>query len=207
MNYKYSVYHCKLPANKIFGSVGRCGGGYNSVWEDWSVAGRAKRELIMQEFELGMNAICGHYGQLEEDVLANGFRNPIVVTSGTPIRRTINHIPPELRGAPPGKLLTLEGDSGGSRLWVAQKHNLLVDCIINDETGFFRSERQLRTLGECLALYTDVPEAANLGRMGFSSCQLSKTHIDDKWTESALDKERRPMWEEIMNRHGYPPRK
>ena len=34
------TYYVELEANKIFGMVGRCGGGYNTVWEDWSPEGR-----------------------------------------------------------------------------------------------------------------------------------------------------------------------
>lgn len=187
----------------IFGMVGRCGGGYNTVWSDWSDEGVQKRNAIITEFELRMNEICGHYELLEQDILAHGFANPLVVTCGPPSIRKLNHIPPYIQQLPKTEWLLLEGTSGGSRLWVAQKHNLSVPCIVNDKMGRFQECEQIKTLEDAQRFFSTPPKMAIRGGELMTG-QCSKSHLDDKWEdENVLDAARRPMWKEIMAKHGY----
>jgi len=46
---EYRVVSVNIPAKQIFGMVGRCGGGHNSVWTDWSPVGRVKRKKIIAQ--------------------------------------------------------------------------------------------------------------------------------------------------------------
>ena len=134
------TYYNLLDPNDIFGSVGRCGGGYNTVWEDWSQEGIKSRQNIMREFEEGMNQICGHYDRLEKSILEEGFRNPIIITRGLPRRRKMKHIPFYIRRKHIGDWLLMEGNSGGSRLHIAQKHGIKIPCFVNDYVGNYSGE-------------------------------------------------------------------
>ena len=201
------TYFAMVPARQIFGSVGRCGGGHNTVWEDWSTVGRRARANIIREFEEGINQICGHYTKLEASMLAEGMRNPLIITCGQPLRRTLNHLPPELRSMDQSRWLLLEGTAGGSRLWVAQKHDMVIPCFVNDRTGRFAGAEAITTVEQALAKYQDPPaqlvinpkqgltEAFDQRKIGY--------HLGVEWSEDRIVQERAPMWVRTMNRYGY----
>lgn len=196
-----------IPANQIFGMVGRCGGGYNTLWEDWSIVGRTKRQFIMQEYEQELNKICGHYTRLEESILKEGIRNPVVITCGYPKRRMQKHLPPEMLLLPESELLLMEGTTGGSRLHVAQKHNLMVPCFVNDWTGRFKDEVEISTEAEARKYYKDQPVTLEITPEGglVEAWDDSKVsyHLGDEWSEERVMPLRAPMWLSIMLKHGY----
>jgi hypothetical protein len=198
----------KIPARKIFGMVGRCGGGYNTLWEDWSDEGRKKRELIMQEYEHELDKICGHYQRLEKSILEEGMRNPIVITCGYPKRRQRRHLPPELRDNVESELLLLEGTTGGSRLYIAQKYNLTINCIVNDWTGRYQHSPRITTETDARQYYTDQPDQIIIDPYrgvyteGFDN-QRRSYHLGNEWSEDQLMPLRAPMWISILNKHGY----
>jgi hypothetical protein len=204
---KYRVHFVVLPAQDIFGMVGRCGGGYNSQWTDWSDEGRKKREMIMKEFEEGLNAICGHYSRLEESILKEGIRNPVTITCGPPRKRTWAHLPPEMHAWPHEQLLLLETTLGGSRLHVCQKHNFMIPCIVSDWTGRFCNEPEIHTEKEARMCYLDQPKHikfdANLGFVESFDIKKIGYHLGNEWSEDRLMPLRAPLWVQIMNRHGY----
>lgn len=203
----YRVHFAVLPARDIFGMVGRCGGGYNSQWTDWSDEGRRKRELIMQEFEEGLNAICGHYSRLEESILKEGIRNPVTITCGPPKKRTWEHLPPEMREWSHDKLLLLETTLGGSRLHVCQKHGMQIPCIVTDWTGRFHDEPEIRNEDDARLCYLDQPRSISFHpQLGFVEAFDNKKvgyHLGEEWSEDRLMPLRAPLWISIMNRHGY----
>lgn len=203
----YRVHFVLLPARDIFGMVGRSGGGYNSQWTDWSDEGRRKRELIMREFEEGLNRICGHYSRLESSILAEGIRNPITITCGYPRKRTMQHLPPEMRELPADQMLLLETTVGGSRLHVCQKHSMQVPCIVTDWTGRFANEPEIRNEQEARMCYLDQPRSITFHpELGFvENFDTSKVgyHLGEEWSEDRLMPLRAPLWISIMNRHGY----
>lgn len=204
---KINVFYTVLSAKQIFGMVGRCGGGYNTVWEDWSTAGRLARDKITQEYEEGLNAICGHYARLEASILSEGFRNPMIITCGNPIRRELKHLPPEIKQKPITEWLLLEGVTGGSRLWVAQKHNLQVPCIVNDTTGQFNQGISLVSADQAAKMFKDPPAKYSLTETtGFSEHYNNSQrayHMDPSWSEERIVLQRAPLWVSIMNKHGY----
>ena len=187
--------------------VGRCGGGYNTVWEDWSPEGRAKRELIMSDYEQEMDALCGHYSRLEQSVLAEGFRNPIIITCGLPRKRRMENLPPEMRSLPPSELLLCEMTMGGSRLHVAQKHDISIPCIVNDWTGRFQGSPEILSVEDAYQLYKDPPKSIvlsqDLGLVESFSQNKVGYHLGPEWSEDRLMPLRAPLWIRIMNRHGY----
>jgi hypothetical protein len=201
------IRYVKIPAREIFGMVGRCGGGYNSLWADWTPAGRAARESIMAEYEQELNKICGHYTKLEASILAEGIRNPVVITCGQPKKRTLKHVPPELLAGPERNLLLLEGTTGGSRLHIAQKYNMTIPCIVNDWTGRFNNLVEITSEAQARTYYKDQPEQVVVDpRNGyFESFDDSRVgyHLGEEWTEDRVMPLRAPMWISILNRHGY----
>jgi len=207
MQKSYQVRFVILPAREIFGMVGRCGGGYNSQWTDWSEEGRRKRELIMKEYEEGLNAICGHYSRLEESILSEGIRNPVTVTCGYPRKRTMEHLPPEMRTLPPDRLLLLETTLGGSRLHVCQKYNMQIPCIVSDWTGRFNTEPEIRNEADARLCYLDQPQSVVFNpELGFIEAFDRKKvghHLGEEWSEDKVMPLRAPLWISIMNRHGY----
>ena len=204
---RYRVHHCLLSARDIFGSVGRSGGGYNTVWQDWTPLGRERRERIMVEYEQAMDQLCGHYAKLESSMLQEGMRNPIIVTCGPPRRRSLDQIPPEIRNRHPREILIMETLTGGSRLWVAQKHNMAIPCLINDWTGRFSNLPVLNTVEQALIHYKDPPLRLSMDRrLGLvESFDKNKVghHLGPEWSEDRLVPLRAPIWVSIMNRHGY----
>lgn len=202
------VYYAVLDPATIFGMVGRCGGGYNTVWEDWSKSGRIAREKITKEYEEGLNKICGHYDKLEKSILAEGFRNPLIITCGAPTKRNLKHIPPEILTSPREKWLLLEGVTGGSRLWVAQKHGIPVPCIVNDNSGKFTNGIEVTTVEQVLSCcFTDKPKLATIDkRKGFSESYDNTQqayHMESFWSEEVIVKQRAPLWVGTMNKYGY----
>lgn len=196
-----------LPAVEIFGMVGRCGGGYNTLWEDWSVAGRTKRQFIMQEYEQELNKICGHYTKLEQSILTEGIRNPVVITCGYPKKRSAKNLPPEMLVLSESDLLLLEGTTGGSRLHVAQKHNMLIPCFVNDWTGRFTNEPLIETEADARKHYKDQPYLVEIDpdtglTEGFDDSRVSY-HMGDEWSEDRVMPLRAPMWLKTMAKYGY----
>ena len=201
------IFYEVLDPNLIFGMVGRCGGGYNTVWEDWTPTGREAREKIVKEYEEGLDAICGHYKKLEESILAEGIRNPLIITCGYPVRRQVRHLPPELLTKPLYQLLLLEGTTGGSRLWVAQKHNIPVPCIINDFSNQYPGVNRIYTATQASSLFKDKPNRLIIDpRLGltepFDPTKIGY-HLGTEWSEDKIIKQRAPLWVSIMNKYGY----
>ena len=207
LNSTYRVHFVILPARDIFGMVGRCGGGYNSQWTDWSPEGRKKRELIMKEFEEQLDAVCGHYSRLEASILKEGIRNPVTITCGRPRKRTMEHLPPEMREKHPRDLLLLETTVGGSRLHIAQKYNMNIACIVNDWNERFSSEPEICNEADARLCYLDQPKSVNFhAKWGFiESFDTGKVgyHLGQEWSEDRLMPIRAPIWIRAMNRHGY----
>jgi hypothetical protein len=201
------VRYVEIPAREIFGMVGRCGGGYNSLWADWSKEGRTQRELIMQEYEQELNKICGHYTKLEQSIMVEGIRNPVVITCGLPTRRTARHLPPEMLQWPESKLLLLEGTTGGSRLHLAQLHNMTIPCIVNDWTGRFKDYPEITSETQARSYYKDQPQSITIDhRSGYSEAYDDNRvayHLGGTWTEEEIMPLRAPMWISILNKHGY----
>ena len=196
-----------VDANRIFGMVGRCGGGHNTVWADWTHSGRMNRENIISEFETGMNKICGHYEKLEASMVEHGMRDPLLVTCGWPTRRQHFHMPPEIASLAPPTRLLLEGMTGGSRLWVAQKHKMKVPCIINDFTGKWNTGTILSSRQEVINYFGDEPFALSFNPSRGVSLPFDPNkvgfHMNGEWSESDMVKQRAPLWVGIMNKYGY----
>lgn len=203
-----NVRYATLPAQEIFGMVGRCGGGYNTVWSDWTPEGRTKREKIMEEFERGINKINGHYTRLEKSIREKGMLNPVIITCGRPLYRKPHHLPPEMRKLDPSKLLLAEGVTGGSRLYVAQKLNIPVPCIINDRVGRFDDCPKIDSKEGALQYFSNKSVDLIYSRTHGIKEKVQKIveaeHLPPEWYNTDdISKLRGPMWINIMKKYGY----
>ena len=100
------------------------------------------------------NARDGFYAQLEASILKEGIRNPISVVSGFHQQGNIlERFPEHLRDS---NILYCR-DSGCSRLWVAQKNNIDIPCLIADGNDRFSDQILLNTKEEVLKFYADEP--------------------------------------------------
>lgn len=202
-----NIFYAYIPARSIFGMVGRCGGGYNTLWEDWTEEGIIARQLITEEYEYELNKICGHYARLEESILESGFKTPLIITCGKPRYRDIKYIPPYFADIPENEWFLLEGVTGGSRLWIAQKHNLEVPCIINDFTDSYTSTELIYCVEHAYEYFKEGSKNLLLSRDRglYESYDNNKTgyHMESVWPEREVAKLRIPMWFRIMEKHGY----
>lgn len=95
----------------------------------WDARYNAVRDLMERLYVDLFNQKTGHFDFIERDILANGILNPVMLSRGFLKQRSADEIPPQLRGR--SDLLVSEY-LGGSRIWVAQKHNLPVPAIVSD---------------------------------------------------------------------------
>jgi hypothetical protein len=152
MNDNYKVYHVILPSNKIINNI--------PPQDAW-----IKRK---PDF----------YERLEASILKEGFRNPIQVCIG-------KHC---WTWATKKKFAKTKFDKeaiicdrlGGSRLYVAQKHNLEIPCIIMDSIGKFDHLNPLKTPEEVNSYFKDPSEKIVFGGEYLYIRSLEPVHMNDK---------------------------
>lgn len=136
------------------------------------------------------NQTDGFYIKLEESILSEGFRNPIIVTAGlfsqnylsiapnpTKTRSLKERIHPSLRENIE-TLLTCDR-WGGSRLWIAQRHNLDIPCIVNDFANVVGDTEILKNLDSVLEKFTDAPLEINFDKV--HGVSMSGWKAPDTW--------------------------
>lgn len=118
---------------------------YKDRW--WHQEFDELRALILEWFtEQFEHHTGGHYSQLRKSVISRGFLNPIMVTSGKPLRREPWMLPP---WAADYKYLCEQ--NGGSRLALAQELDMEIPCIVNGEAP----GRELKNLSEVKECFGD----------------------------------------------------
>lgn len=75
------------------------------------------------------------YTNLEKSILEKGFINPIMINAGFCPWISQRYLPKKM--AQDSNKILVCCKWGGSRLWVAQKHNFDIPCIISDFIGMF----------------------------------------------------------------------
>lgn len=98
----------------------------------------------------------GFFDKLEESILKDGFRNPLIIHAGFVYPSVWKNMPPYLTNQGMENVLMCM-NWGGSRLWVAQKHNLDVSCVVLDFVNRFKNEPWLKTANEIRSAFTDKP--------------------------------------------------
>ena len=103
----------------------------------------------------------GFFAKLEKSILRDGFRNPIVISASK-------------------KKITTR--YGGSRLMVAQKHNLHIPCIIADFDELFPDAVRLNGEAEIRKYYTDQPRKILIKEYGINMSGCEHVHLNEEVT-------------------------
>lgn len=154
---KRTIRYAVVPADRVFNWLapmnvtcwGNCPKLHKTWWSDETVALRKEfQRLYMEKFD----RFQGHFSKLEQSMLKDGFHAPVSTVTGPPrgmYQRDVfpkKVLPPEWRDDPDRALCT--HTFGGSRVMVAQKHNISIPCLIYDYTDAFKDEQVLRTPGD-----------------------------------------------------------
>ncbi len=174
-NIKYAV----LDSNIIFNECGPHSAGPRG----WSPKRIEKRNIAAERWINTMNRKNGFYDKLEESILKEGCRNPILIVAGWCRENKLSHLPIEMQED--HKKILWCGSNGGSRLWVAQKHNLTIPCIISDFVNMFPNELILEADGESveekiLAYYKDKPKKVTVNMYGVAVSHIPQVHLGEK---------------------------
>ena len=170
----YTARYIVIPSKLIFNECGPQSAGPRG----WGEGVIAKREIAAQNYIDTLNKRNGFYNKLEENVLEEGVRNPVLVTAGWCPVSKIPRLPIEMQ-EDFSKILVCHS-SGGSRLWVAQKHNLDVPCIVADFINRFPEGKLLKTEQDVLNCHKDEPRKITMGGHGVFITDLPQTHMENK---------------------------
>ena len=168
----YTARYIVIPSNLIFNECGPQSAGPRG-WDENRVA---KRKIASQNYIDTLNRRNGFYDKLEESILKEGIRNPVLVAAGWCPVSKISRLPPEMQ-EDHSKILVCHS-SGGSRLWAAQKHNLDVPCIVSDFINRFPEGKILRTEQDVLDCHKDKPRKITIGEHGVFVSDLPQTHME-----------------------------
>lgn len=195
---KYTIRYGNITATDIFNMTsGEFLPDILKVKVDWWLPeNRRKLKKINTYYIDKFNEFNKHYIKVEESILKEGFRNPIIITSGLPQRFSASMIPPEEREK--GDSLLISEVLGGSRLRVAQKYNMMIPCIINDFSDNFDTFVELKTEQDILNNITD-PHRISFTNSGVLLAPLNFYHLhDDTYTVSTQAKERKSIVNDIL---------
>lgn len=156
-SWAYTTCYFILPSNLIFNE---CKPGINA-----------------QNYVDRLNKNNGFYDKLEESILKEGIRNPILVWAGWYPTSKITKLPIEMQ-EDSTKILVCY-DSGGSRLSIAQKHNMNIPCIIADFINRFPEGKILKTEQEIFSCYKDWPTTVEFKSHGVHITNLPQTHMEE----------------------------
>ena len=144
----YTLRYGILKSKNIFNECGPHSGG-KPGWDDEAIE---SRRVVAQRKIDGLNERTNFYNNLEKSILKEGFRNPIIVNAGwcPKIRdRGFNDRLPLDMQEDNSKILACN-TNGGSRLWVAQRNDLDIPCIIVDYINRFEDFPILETRDDIL---------------------------------------------------------
>ncbi len=115
-------------------------------WHDtwWSEETIKLREQFGKIWTEEFDKITGHFSKLEESILKDGIHHPINTASGqlrdTFLNKKVESpivFPPEYYSNIENSIYT--HTFGGSRLTIAQKHNIRVPCVVHDFSNLFEN--------------------------------------------------------------------
>lgn len=144
---EYKIRYVILPSRLIYNYVGPWD------WQD-SDERRKKRSYIYDR------AIEWHIN-LEKDIIANGIKNPISVVSGKIARNDWLSLPEYAK-----KNLLICNLLGGSRLFVAQKLDMVIPCIVSDFVNKFDNYPEIFQANDIKRLFANPPERIIYSKYG-----------------------------------------
>lgn len=152
--------------------------------KNWSENELEYRNTVGAEYIRAWNETNGFYKKLEESILKDGFRNPIIITAGHPQIRKLTEIPPELR-VEPSEMLVCE-ILGGSRLHIAQKLGIAIPCIVNDWVNRFPNALKLNTNKDIKKAFSDPPDLIYFTEKGVRTSHPKHIHLEKEYRDPKL---------------------
>lgn len=173
---KFRIYYAILPSNDITNCIAP---GYRHVTGDNTPEGIAKRKKAQEDYIKTLNQKNKFYIKLEESMLEDGIVNPILIQAGycTKIYRKYLPIEHQQKIA---KALCCDRN-GGSRLFIAQQHNLAIPCIISDFSSRFVDDgfEELKDEQEIMRKYAAKPKRIIINDHGVHIGQPVHVHLSD----------------------------
>ncbi|NJO64269.1 MAG: hypothetical protein HC836_40700 [Richelia sp. RM2_1_2] len=161
---KYEIRYGVFPSRDIFNILGP------GIKSDSPPHGSSEKEVAIktkraEQYINKRNKQDGFYEKLEASILREGVRNPISITAGQ-VRLDKYHcrLPLEMQ-IDPKKILVCDFQ-GGSRLFIAQKHNLNIPCFVADFVGKFKDLELANTKDSILTKFLDKPTEIRLYAWG-----------------------------------------
>ena len=115
------------------------------------------------------------YIKLEKSILKEGFINPILVTAGY-VAFANYKLPIEMQ-KDMTKALACNAN-GGSRLWIAQKHNMDIPCLISDFADCFLEFSAISEIPEIIKYYKYPPQEIGMNDDGLWIRNLPHIHLE-----------------------------
>lgn len=169
----YDIRYAILDSHLVFNQCGPMSAG-PAGWDEHSIEIRKQRS---KKYIAAMNRKTGFYDKLEESILKEGVRNPILVRCGWCPDVKIKDLPIIMQNDS-SKILVCDA-SGGSRLMIAQKLDIEIPCIITDFTGRFSSYRLLKDEEDILSVHMDEPKKVIINAHGVGIMDLPQIHLED----------------------------
>jgi len=170
----YRIYYAVLPSSIITNGVNP---GYRHVSGGMSPKQIAKREAVHQGYIDNLNRKNGFYRKLEQNILTHGIKNPILIQAGYCNEIYKKYLPAEAQ-ADDTKILVCDRH-GGSRLWVAKKHNMDIACIISDFVGRFENSgfEELFNVDQIIEKFVNKPDVIRINDRGVHAGALEHIHL------------------------------
>jgi hypothetical protein len=150
--FQYYLKPCNIDSKSIFNlrgpeSFGPVG---------WDAATKKAKKQAAEEWIAKVNTSSNNWFQkLENSILEEGFLNPIIVHAGLVPKREIGKLPKK-HWRDQSELFVCYS-LGGNRLYVAQKHNLDIPCLVCDYNNLVPGVNPLYTIPEVQACWTNPP--------------------------------------------------
>ena len=170
----YKIRYVELDPHLIFNECGPHSAGPRG----WDPATVKKRDEAAERWLVAMNKKNNFYTLLEASILEEGFRNPVLATAGWARGHKLKNLPEEM--SKDLKKMLYCGSNGGSRLWVAQKHNLTVPCVVSDFINMFPDGKLIKNEDELLVYYKDKPKKISINMYGVSVTQIPQVHLKEE---------------------------
>lgn len=138
-NFSYVLKYIEIPARSIYNFSGP----YDIPTGDRNDAGM---KMIDQ-----WNCACGFYDRLESSIKSDGLRSPICINAGAILPRWQCRLPGSFDLA----TTPICVDAGGSRLYVAQKLDMTIPCIVCDYTNMFPDAKVIDSDDELRSYFRD----------------------------------------------------
>jgi hypothetical protein len=175
-NNHYTIRYVVVDPQDI---INMCGPDYNYIPRGWSEKEIQKQKEQEKRFIEYFNKEINFFNNLEKSILEKGILNPVLLTSGLPQFRNIEHMAPEQQKIPAKDMLVCEL-LGGSRIYVAKKLNMFVPAIICDFTGAFQNYPQLFTEVDIRSYFNNPPEFIQITDKGVRMDAPDQIHISEK---------------------------